>query len=148
MDIGAGFAGDLDQAETGIGDQRRAGVRYLGDDLADAQPLDDLWQHLGPGVIVVAQQGFFDVVGGQKLGGDARILGQDDVGGLEHVERAQGDVAQIADRRRHDIEAGGDGLGRRGEENGHRITIAVRTINGPARRGLSTWRAGDCDRAP
>ncbi len=126
MDVDAGLAGDFDQAEARVGDQRRAGVGNLGDDLADAQPLDDLGQDLGTGMVIVTQQGFLDVVGRQKLGGDAGVLGQDDIGRLQHVQRAQRDVAQIADGRRHDIEAGRDGSGRGREKRGaHGIRLAV-----------------------
>ena len=65
---------------------------------------------LGPralaGVVVVALQLLLQAVGGQQLAGDAGVLGQHQVGGGQHVERAQGDVAQVPDRRRHQIEAG------------------------------------------
>ena len=39
----------------------------------------------------------------------ARILGSDQVGAGEHGERAERDVGEIADRRRHEVEAGGKG---------------------------------------
>ncbi len=40
----------------------------------------------------------------QQLAAHPRVLGQDQIGGLENVQRAQGDVPQIADRRGHQIE--------------------------------------------
>ena len=39
----------------------------------------------------------------------ARVLGSDQVGAGEHGERAERNVGEIADRRRHEIEAGGKG---------------------------------------
>ena len=65
-------------------------------------------QRLGPralgGVLVVALQLGREAVGGEQLAGHPGVLGQHQVGGGQHVERAQGDVAQVADRRRHHIE--------------------------------------------
>ncbi|MEI9905206.1 MAG: hypothetical protein WDN06_15570 [Asticcacaulis sp.] len=70
-------------------------------------------------MIVIAQQGLLDVVSRQQLAGDAGILGQHHVGGTQNVERPQGDVAQIADRRGDNIEAGADRLRRRCEQRFH-----------------------------
>ena len=48
-----------------------------------------------------------------ELGEDAGVLGGDQVGGAQHVERPQRDVAQVADRRCDDMQAGRDPAGRR-----------------------------------
>jgi hypothetical protein len=50
----------------------------------------------------------------RQLGEDARVLARDQVGGAQHVERAQGDVAQVADRRRDNVQAGPIGRARGG----------------------------------
>ena len=39
----------------------------------------------------------------------ARVLGSDQIGAGEHGERAKRNVGEVADRRRHQIEAGGKG---------------------------------------
>lgn len=41
----------------------------------------------------------------EQLAGDARVLAGHEIGALQHVERAQRDVAEVSDRRRHEIEA-------------------------------------------
>ena len=43
-----------------------------------------------------------DAVRGEQPARDARILGHDEVGRAQGVERAQRDVAQIAERRRYE----------------------------------------------
>ena len=47
-----------------------------------------------------------NAVGAGEPGEDTRVLAGDQVGGAQHVERAQGDVAQVADRSRDDMQAG------------------------------------------
>ena len=49
----------------------------------------------------------------QQLARLAGVLGGEDVGARQHVERAEGDVARVADRGRHEVEAGRQRLGRR-----------------------------------
>ena len=39
----------------------------------------------------------------------ARVLGRDQIGAGEHGERAKRNVGEVADRRCHEIEAGGKG---------------------------------------
>ena len=62
-------------------------------------------------------------MGGEQLGGDARVLGHDLVGRAQHIERPQRYVPQIADGRGDDVQAGRKRVGRRGLGCGH---LAVR----------------------
>ena len=43
----------------------------------------------------------------EQFSRDARVLAGDQIGGGQHFQRAQRDVAQVSDRRRHQIEPGG-----------------------------------------
>ena len=54
-------------------------------------------------VVVIGGERPGDAVDGQQLGGDAGILGGDQVAGLQHLQRPQGDVAGIADGGGDDI---------------------------------------------
>jgi hypothetical protein len=49
----------------------------------------------------------------QQRAGHARVLGEDRVHGVEHLERARRQVAEVADRRRHHVKVAGPDLGRR-----------------------------------
>ncbi len=105
VNIGAGFTRDFDQAEAGVGNQRRTGVGNLRDHLPNTQALDDFRQDLRAGVVVITQQWLLQAVCRKQLCGDAGVFRQHDIGGPQNVEGAQGNVAQIADRRGDDIEA-------------------------------------------
>ena len=106
-----GLAGRAHQLVTGIGDQRRAGVRHQRDCLACGKTRKQLRPRFGGIVLVIGRERRRDAVAFGELAGDAGVLAGDDVGAGEQFERAQGDVAQISDRCRHQIEAGGN-LGR------------------------------------
>jgi hypothetical protein len=43
---------------------------------------------------------------GEELCGDARVFAGNKVYVSQHIESAQGDVAQVADRRRHHVKPG------------------------------------------
>ena len=58
-------------------------------------------------IVKSAQRGRADLVMGKQFSRPARILGEDQAGGGQNIERAQSDVAQIADRRRDNIKSGG-----------------------------------------
>ena len=94
------------QRETGIADQRRAGVRHQGHHLPFAQAFHGQIGGAGRGVVVAPLQPRLQAVGGQQLGRDARVLGQNQIGGGQNVQRPEGDVPQIADRGGDQIEAG------------------------------------------
>ncbi len=93
------------QLESGIGHQGRAGIAHQRDALSPMQPLQQT-RPLAPGVvIVIGGEGFGDAMDGQKLAGDTRILGGNDIAPPQHIQRPQGDVTRIADRRGRDIKA-------------------------------------------
>ena len=48
---------------------------------------------------------------GEQFGGDALVLGKDQARAAQGIGGARGEIGKIADRRRHDIEAGGQGYG-------------------------------------
>src|SRR3546814_10540556 len=59
------------------------------------------------GMIVVGGEGRGDALGAQQLAGDPGVLAGDAVGAAQHVERPPADVAEVADGRRHQVEADG-----------------------------------------
>src|SRR3546814_19266650 len=59
------------------------------------------------GMVVIGGQRRRDAFGAQQLARDPRVLAGDAVGAAQHVERAPADIAEIADRRRHQIKPGG-----------------------------------------
>jgi hypothetical protein len=101
------------QAIARIGDQRRAGVGHQRHALARGEGAQQPRLARLPGGVAVRDGRRGDAVVAGELGEDARVLGGDQVGRAQHVERAQGDVAQIADRRCDNVKAGSDAAGRR-----------------------------------
>src|SRR5262245_3769622 len=91
---------------TGVGHERRPGVRDQREGGAVGEPGDELRSRLGGVVLVVGGERGGDAVMVEELAGDARVLACNEVGGGEHLQRSHGDVAQIADRGRDQIEAG------------------------------------------
>jgi hypothetical protein len=69
-------------------------------------------------VFVVGRKRGLDAKMGKQLAGMARVLGRDHVGAGEHGKRAQRNVGEIADRRRHEIEAGCEWLGDQPRKHG------------------------------
>ncbi len=67
-----------------------------------------------PGIVLmIGDRALPDAVAVEQDAGDPRVLAGEDVGAGQRFQRAQRDVAEIADRRRHQIErrldrAGGD----------------------------------------
>src|SRR6516165_5976392 len=90
---------------TGVGHERRAGIRDQRDRGAVGEPGDELWSRLGGVVLVIGGERGGDAVTVEKLAGDARVLARNEVGGGERLERPHGDVAQIADWSGDQIEA-------------------------------------------
>ena len=110
---GAGHRGDLDaalqrlghQLEAGVGDQRRAGVGDQRQRRAGLEPRDEMRAHHMGVVLVIGDERRRDPVMGEQRLGDARVLGDDGVGRRQRRQRAEGDVLQIADRRRDEMQA-------------------------------------------
>jgi hypothetical protein len=94
-----------DEAVARIGDQRGAGVGNERDGLAGLQRRDQL-RAGGIGIVLMIGDGFrLDRIAVEQAAGDAGILAGEDIAGGQRFERADGDVAEIADRRGDDIEA-------------------------------------------
>ena len=89
----------------GVRHQRRSGVR----DQRHRQAGLEIGKERGAGVfgivLVIGEHPPLDAEAMQQLGGDARILAGEAVGPGDEFQPAQGHVAEIADRRRHQIEA-------------------------------------------
>ena len=98
----------------GIGNQRRAGVGDERDCGAVAEPLEELRPRRRGVVIVVGRERRDDGVAIEELARHPRILAGDQIGAGKRRERAQGDIAEIADRRRHDMQSGSDPAGGNG----------------------------------
>jgi hypothetical protein len=112
-------AGGGDQPETGVADQRRAGVGHQGQRFAAAQARDQALALLGLVVFVQRDQALLDAVMGQQLAGVAGVLGADRGHSAQGLQRPRGEVAEMADRGGDDVQHAGDGGGR------HRDRLAV-----------------------
>ena len=130
----AGFCQSPDERKAGIGEQRRAGIGDQRNGLPGGYPGDDV---IGLGPLIVFMQGNappLDAIVVEQTRRHARILAEDRRRSGQGLERADGDVAQIADRGRHDIEPrrqGRGGKGGAGDEiarNGIRHAPAVRPV--------------------
>ena len=89
-----------------IGDKRRSGIADQGDRLALRETTQQFWpDHRGIMVVVGANRSPDPVVI-KQLAAPARILARNHVGGSQHLRRTERDIAQIADRRGDQVEAG------------------------------------------
>jgi len=101
----SGRRGSARQLEAGIGDQGRAGVGHQRHRGAVREPRQDFRPRFRGVVLVIGRErGRYPVVVDQ-LAGDAGILAGDEVGRRQGLERPQRDVAQIADRGCHHMQA-------------------------------------------
>ena len=96
------------ELEAGIGDERRAGIGHERDGVALGETRDQLRPRLGGVVIVVGRQRRRDAVVIDELAGDAGVLASDHVGGGQYLQRAQGGVAQVADRGCDNVKPAGE----------------------------------------
>ena len=99
----SGLSHCVHQRYAWIAHRRRSRVAHQRDALARAEKRYDLD---GPPALVVRvqrQHSRRDAVARKQLGGHARVLGRDDVDRSQDIERAQGDVAQVSERRRDHI---------------------------------------------
>ena len=100
----AGVMGGAHQLEARIGDQRRAGVGDQRDRRAIGEPAQQRRPRLRRIVVVVGRQRRGDGVAVEELARHPRILAGDQVGAGQRRERAQRDVAEIADRGGDDMQ--------------------------------------------
>ena len=91
------------QPRARVGHRWRAGVRYLGHQLAFGQPVADFVGHRAFIVLAHADQFALDAIARQQLAGDTSILGADQVGAGQHGQRAQADVCYVPNRCGHHI---------------------------------------------
>ena len=91
------------------------------------EPRQQLRPRLGGVVLVIGRERRRDAVVVEELAGDARVLAGDQVGGRQHFERPQRDVAQVADR-------GGDNMQPAGERRRY-DRLALQHVSAFGRRG-------------
>ena len=95
------------QTCAGVADRRRAGVADQGYPFAGRQALQNLAGRGGLVVLVQGQQRLVQTQVLQQGAADAGVLAGHPVGQGQHVDGAQGDVGQVADRRGDDVECAG-----------------------------------------
>ena len=101
------LAHGLGQPGAGVAHAGRACVAHIRHTLPLLQPLHHLLGRLGFVVLVHGQQlvrAFIDAIGPQQRLGVARVLAGHRVCELQYVQRAQGDVGQVADGRGDDVQ--------------------------------------------
>ena len=54
--------------------------------------------------LVIARGRGIDLIGAEQIGRGPRVLAGDEIGLFEHAERPEGQILQIADRRRNEIQ--------------------------------------------
>ncbi|SOO27808.1 hypothetical protein XAP6164_1820016 [Xanthomonas phaseoli pv. phaseoli] len=98
-DLDAGGTGGAHQLETGVADQRSAGVADDGQRRAFAQARHDALGHRVFVVVVQRQQRAIDAEMAEQLAGMAGVFGADRGHATQHFLRARRQVGQVADRR-------------------------------------------------
>ena len=96
----AGFRGLDDELVAGIGDERRSGVGDQRERLAGRKARKDLGPDALGVVLVIGGKPRRNPVVVEQMARVAGILGQDQVDARQRLQRADGDVAEIADWRR------------------------------------------------
>ena len=109
-DLDPGRQRFLNQLIARIGDERRAGVGDEREPRAVLEARDEMRAHHARIVLVIGDERRGYAVMREQRPRDARVLGDHRIGRREGFQRAEGDVPQIADRRRDEIEAGRDRL--------------------------------------
>ena len=88
------------KARPGIGHARHAGIAAKCDALASQHALDNAIGLLGDGRFIKPLKPLFDIEVREQLARDARVFRAYHIGRAQLIERAQRDIAQIADGRR------------------------------------------------
>ena len=91
------FGAQAHQILAGVADGGHARVGHQGAGLASQQAGQDGLSGGGAVVLVIADQGLFDVEVVQQLHRHAGILGGDEVGALQRFHGAGGEIPQVAD---------------------------------------------------
>jgi hypothetical protein len=107
----------MDEAFAGIADGRHSGVCQVGHaESLFANPGEELLRFAGFVVFVETDQWFADLIAGQEPLGVAGIFARNGIDLAQAIEGAEGDVREVSDGPRHQIEPGGKGRGRAGTD--------------------------------
>jgi hypothetical protein len=96
--------GGRDQPAAGIGDHRRAAIRYDGDPSSLGEPMEQDRHLLLQIARSVARQCGFNAVAGQERTGRRRIFGGDEIDFAQEPQGAKGDVVGVSDRHGYHVE--------------------------------------------
>ena len=107
LDAMARVDGLAHQLPARIGDEGRAGIRYQRDALTGGEVGQHARPLLGRVMLMIGPGRRADAEVRQERAAVARVLAQHRIGARQHGDGAQGDVPQIADRGRNDVEARG-----------------------------------------
>ena len=92
------------EKETGIADSGRPCVA----DQGHVQPAEDALLDHPHGLVLVEfmmrEQAAFDLIVLKQHAGRSRVLGEDEIGLLQHLKRTEGDVGKVADRSGHYVQ--------------------------------------------
>ena len=103
----AGIDGGAHQAVAGVGDQRHAGVGDQRDHGAADEAGSEFFGALRLVVVVIAHRRLVDIVVIQQFARLPRVFARDQVGLAQHADGAIGDVLEVPDGRRHEVEQTG-----------------------------------------
>ncbi len=87
----------LAEPVTGIGNKRRSRIRHQRHGFSCFQRRDELWPHFVRIVLVIRKRTGTDTVTLEQDARDAGILAGENISRSQRLQRANGDVAQIAD---------------------------------------------------
>ena len=92
-----------EQSRAGIGKPRHARIRNNRDIFSGGETLDQFRRAHRFVVFVITNERLSNLEMLQQISGMPRIFGRDNVDRFQHLERAQRDVIEIADRRRDHV---------------------------------------------
>ena len=119
FDAATGGEGGADDSLAGIADAGCASIRNERNFLALLEAIDDFLAAFGFIEFEVAEERLFDFEMLEELAGVACVFGGDDIAFAKGAESAEGDVLEVADGGRHEIERS---CGKRGQVLLHFLT--------------------------
>jgi putative endonuclease len=105
-DAKSGSTHRSDELRAGITHRGRPGIADVGDALAAREPCEHAARGGALVVLVHGNERLGDSEVAQQRSAVARVLASDGIDHREHVQGAQGQVGEVADRRRDDVERG------------------------------------------
>jgi hypothetical protein len=96
----------MDQFPARVGNQRRARIGDERKTAAIDKARDQAWTAPGPIMVMLGAQFRVNAMCIKELASNPGILGKDLIYGAKRVERTQRDIAKVADRCGHNVEAG------------------------------------------